>query len=146
MITGGEPASTQNGWHIYIVFRIDLLCWDAINSVGRARVPCAEALQRTRAQLPARVPLLHVTLPLPVSCHPLQLHINKAIKAQKYFKKELTYYALLKMSSVYWDMGACILPNSIFVASTVLFMESYVLKKINVCVCLWNCLSSVVGL
>ena len=34
------------------------------SSVGRTRVPCAEALQRTRVRLPAWVPLLRVTPPL----------------------------------------------------------------------------------
>ena len=55
------------------------------SSVGRARVPCAEALQRTWVPLPARVPLLRVTPPLspPVSCHIFSCTINKTIKGQK---------------------------------------------------------------
>ena len=51
------------------------------SSVGRARAPCAEALQWTRVRLPARIPLLRVTLPL--SCHVFSFSINKAMKGQK---------------------------------------------------------------
>ena len=55
------------------------------SSVGRARVPCAEALQRTWVRLPARVPLLCVTPPPshPVSCHSFSCTVNKAMKRPK---------------------------------------------------------------
>ena len=54
------------------------------SSVGTARVPCAEALQRTGVLLPARVPLLRVTPPpLPVPCRIFSCTVNKAIKGQK---------------------------------------------------------------
>ena len=55
------------------------------STVGRARAPCAKALQWTLVRLPAWVPLLRVTPPLspPVSCHIFSWPINKAIKSQK---------------------------------------------------------------
>ena len=50
-------------------------------SVGRARVPCAEALQRTWVRLPAWVPLLRVTLSL--SCHIFSCSIIRGQKERK---------------------------------------------------------------
>ena len=59
------------------------------SSVGSVRDPCAEALQRTRVRLPARVPLLRVTprlLPCFLSTSPAVLSI-KPEKAKKILKK-----------------------------------------------------------
>ena len=56
------------------------------SSVGRARAPCAEALQRTRIRLPVRVPLLRVTPRLSLPLFPVissSLPVNKAIKRPK---------------------------------------------------------------
>ena len=55
-----------------------LLCGAPFSSVGRARVLCAEALQRTWVRLPAWVPLLRVT---PV--------ISSAVLSIKPLKKNL---------------------------------------------------------
>ena len=44
--------------------------WAPFGSVGGARVPCAEVLQRTWVQLQAWVPLLRVT-PLSLSLFPV---------------------------------------------------------------------------
>ena len=61
------------------------------SSVGRSRVPCAEALQRTWVRLPTWVPLLCVTPPLslPVSCHIFSCSVNKAIKKILFDEKRL---------------------------------------------------------
>ena len=60
-----------------------------LRSVGSALDPCAEALQRTRARVPARVSLLRVTPSL--TLFPVTLFsctVNKARKGQKNIKKK----------------------------------------------------------
>ena len=64
-----------------------------LSSVGSARDPCAEALQRTRARLLAQVPLLCVTPPL----LPRFLSHSSAvlsIKPEKAKKKRQLYISL----------------------------------------------------
>ena len=62
-----------------------------LSSVGRVGVPFAEALERTRVQLLAWVPLLRVT-PLSFPVILFSCTINKAIKRpKKYFKKRKVY-------------------------------------------------------
>ena len=83
---------------LIVLFHLHIKTWVEFrvlfSSVGRARVPCAVALQRTRVWLPAWVLLLRVTpaLSLLVSWHIFSCSINKAIKGpKKYFKKVVEF-------------------------------------------------------